>query len=126
MIIEKEAKFVNFKNNIISNLTKIMSQKIKTELKIFKIESSKHLSESLTCYKKQTNFLKEECQSKDMVIAKLSKTIENLTSKKTQVISRDAQTNQNAPPKELSFNLDGIQEDVAESLNTKQSKINLK
>ena len=126
MIIEKEAKFVNFKNNIISNLTKIMSEKIKTELKIFKIESSKHLSESLTCYKKQTNFLKEECQSKDMVIAKLSKTIENLTSKKTQVISRDAQTNQNAPPKELSFNLDGIQEDVAESLNTKQSKINLK
>ena len=61
-----------------------------------------------------------------MVTAKLSKTIENLTSKKTQVISRDAQTNQNAPPKELSFNLDGIQEDVAESLNTKQSKINLK
>ena len=124
--MEKEAKFLNFKNNIISNLTKIISKKIKTELKIFKIESSKHLSESLTCYKKQTNVLKEQCKSKDMVIAKLSKTTENLTSKKTQLISRDAQTNPNPPPKELSSKLDGIQEDVAESLNTKQSKINLK
>ena len=27
--MEKEAKFVNFKNNIISNLTKIISEKIK-------------------------------------------------------------------------------------------------
>ena len=124
--MEKEAKFLNFKNNIIPNLTKIISKKIKTELKIFKIETSKHLSESLTCYKKQTNVLKEQCKSKDMVIAKLSKTIENLRSKKTQLISRDAQTNPNPSPKELSSNLDGIQEEVAESLNTKQSKINLK
>ena len=33
--IEKEAKFVNFKNNIISDLTKIIGEKIKTELKPF-------------------------------------------------------------------------------------------
>ena len=76
--VEKEAKFVNFKKNIISNLAKIISEKIKTELKISKIESSKHLSESMTWYKKQTNFLKEECKLKDMIIAKLSKIIENL------------------------------------------------
>ena len=77
--IEKEAKFVNFKNNIISDLTKIISEKIKTELKAFKIESSKHLSESLTWYKNETNILKEERKSKDMIKAKLSKRIENLT-----------------------------------------------
>ena len=87
--IEKEAIFVNFKNNIISDLTKIISEKIKTELKLFKLESSKHLSESLTWYKKQTNVLKEECKSKDVIIAKLSKIIENLTNKKPQVISRN-------------------------------------
>ena len=46
--VEKEVKFVNFKNNIICDLTKIIREKNKTELKIFKIESSKHLSESLT------------------------------------------------------------------------------
>ena len=87
--MEKEAKFVNLKSNIISDLTKIISEKLKTELKIFKIGLSKHLSESLTWYKKQTNVLKKECKSKDMVIAKLSKTIENLTNKKPQVRSRD-------------------------------------
>ena len=42
----EEAEFVNLKNNIISYLTKISSEKIKTKLKMFKIESSKHLSES--------------------------------------------------------------------------------
>ena len=67
--MEKEAKFVNFKNNIISDLTKIISEKIKTELKTFKIESS----ESLTWFKNETNILKEECKLKDMIIAKLSK-----------------------------------------------------
>ena len=70
-----------------------------------------------------------------MIIAKLSKTIEKLTNRKPQVISRDVQTNSNPPTKEpplwdiiseLSSNSDGIQEEVAESSNTKQSKINLK
>ena len=88
--MEKEAKFVNIKNNIMPDISKIISEKIKSELNIFKIESAKHLSESLTWYKKQTNVLKDECKSKDMIIAKLSKTIENLTNKKPQVISRDA------------------------------------
>ena len=46
--MEKEAKFANFKYNIISDLTKIINEKIKTELKTFKIESLKQLSESLT------------------------------------------------------------------------------
>ena len=123
--MEKEAKFVNF-NNIISK--KIISEKIKKELKILKIESSKHLLESLTWYKKQTNILKGECKPKDMIIAKLSKTTENLTSKKPLVISRDVQTNINPPTKEpplwdimseLSSNSDGIQEEVVESSNTK-------
>ena len=41
--MEKEIQFVNFKNNINSDLTKIISEKIKPELKTFKIESSKHL-----------------------------------------------------------------------------------
>ena len=70
--MEKEAKFVNFKNNIISDLTKIISEKIKAELKTFKIESLKQLSESLTWYKNETNVLKEEFQSKDMIIVKIS------------------------------------------------------
>ena len=70
--MEKEAKFVNFKNNIISDLTKIISEKIKTELKTFKIESLKQLSEYLTWYKNETNVLKEEFKSKDMIIAKIS------------------------------------------------------
>ena len=88
--MDKEAKFVNFKNNITSYISKIIRKKIKSELNIFKRESAKHLSESLTWYKKQTNVLNDECKSKDMIIAKLSKTIENLTNKKPQVISRDA------------------------------------
>ena len=71
--MEKEAKFLNCKNNIISDLTKIISEKIKRELKTFKIESSKHLPKSLTWYKKQTNVLKEECKSKNLIIAKLKK-----------------------------------------------------
>ena len=133
--MEQEAKLVNFKNNIISDLTKIISENIKSELKIFKIEWSKHLSESFTWYKKQTNVLKEECKSKDMIIVKLSKTIENLISKKTQVTSRDVQTNSNPLTKELplwdimselSSDSDGIQEEMTEFSNTKQSKINLK
>ena len=70
--MKKEAKFVNFKNNIISDLTKIISEKIKTEQKTFKIESLKQLSESLTWHKNKTNVLNEECKSKDMIIAKLS------------------------------------------------------
>ena len=86
---EKEARFVNFKNNIISDLTKIISEKIKTELKTFKIESLKQLSESLTWYKNEANVLKEECKSKDMIISKLPKTTEKLTNKKPKVISRD-------------------------------------
>ena len=70
-----------------------------------------------------------------MIIAKLSKTIENLTNKKPQVISRDVQTNSDPPTKEppfwdimseLSSNSDGNQEEVAESSNTKELKINLR
>ena len=59
-----------------------------------------------------------------MIIAKLSKTIENLTKKKPKVISRYVQTSSNQPIKEpplweimseLSSNSDGIQEEVTES-----------
>ena len=69
-----------------------------------------------------------------MIIAKLSKTIEILTNKNLEVISRDVQTNSNPPTKEpplwdimseLSSNLDGIQEEITEPSNTKQSKTNL-
>ena len=69
-----------------------------------------------------------------MIIAKLSKTIENLTNKNPDVISRDVQTNSNPPTKEptpwdimseLSSNSDRIPEEVPESSNFKQSKINL-
>ena len=49
----------------------MIKEKIKTELKTFKTESPKRLSESLTWYKNQTNGLKGECESKDMIIAKL-------------------------------------------------------
>ena len=70
--MRKEGRFVNFKNNIIAKLTKIISEKIKIELKTFKTDSLKELSESLTWYKNETNVLKEECKSKDMIIAKLS------------------------------------------------------
>ena len=59
-----------------------------------------------------------------MIIAKLSKTIENLTNKKPKEISRDVQTNSNQPtkfedyvtstwvPSELSSNSDGTQVEV--------------
>ena len=43
--VEKGARFVNFKKNIISKLTKIISEKIKTELNTFKTDSLKELSE---------------------------------------------------------------------------------
>ena len=91
--MEKEARFVNFKNNIIAEVTKIISEKIKTELKTFKTDSLKELPESLTWHKNETSVLKEECKSKNMIIAKLSKIIENLTNKKLEVIPRDVQTN---------------------------------
>ena len=119
--MEKETKFVNIKNNISSDLTTTISENIKAELKTFKIASPKHLSESLTSYKNKTNILKEECESKDMIIAKFSKTIENLTNKNPDVISRDVQTNSNPPTKEppikdimseLSSNSDEIPEEI--------------
>ena len=135
--MEQETRFVNFKNNIIAELTKIIRAKIKTEPKTFKTDSLKELSDSLTWCKNETNVLKEECKSKDMIIAELSKTIENLTNKKPEVILRDIQTNSNQPTKEpplweimpiseLSSNSDGTQEEVTESSNFKQTKINLK
>ena len=120
---------------MIFDVTKIISEKIKTELKKFEIESPKYLSESLTWYKNQANFLKGECKSNDVIIAKLSKTIENLTDKNLEVISRDVQTNSNPSTKnpplwnimsELLSNSHEIQGKVAESSNIKQSKINLK
>ena len=89
----------------------------------------------MTWYKNKAKVLKEECKSKDIIFAKLSKTTENLTNKKLEVISRDVQTNSNQPTKdppfwdimsELSSNLDGIQEEVTESSNFKQSIINKK
>ena len=67
-----------------------------------------------------------------MTIAKLSKTIENLTNKKPEVISRDVQTNSNEPTKEspfweimseLSSNSDGTQEEVGASTITKEVTI---
>ena len=58
--MEKEARFVNFKNNIIAKLTKIINKQIKIELRTFKTDSLKELSESLTWYKNETNNLKEE------------------------------------------------------------------
>ena len=85
--MDKEARFVNLKNNIISVLTKTISEKVKTELQTFKTDSLRKLSESLTWYKNETSVLKEECNSKDMITTKLSKTIENLTNKKSEIIS---------------------------------------
>ena len=64
-----------------------------------------------------------------MVIAKLSRTIENLTSKITQVISRHVQTKSNRLASEsllldimseLSPDSEGIQREVAEFTNTNQ------
>ena len=71
----------------------------------------------------------------NMIFAKFSKTIENLTNKKLEVISRDVQTNSNQPTEDppfwnimsqLSSNLDGIQEEVTVSSNFKRSIINKK
>ena len=39
--MEQETRFVNFKNNIITELIKIIRVKIKTELKTFKTDSLK-------------------------------------------------------------------------------------
>ena len=46
--MEKEANFVIFKINIISNLMNTISKRVKAELKPSKIESSKHVSKSFT------------------------------------------------------------------------------
>ena len=73
--MEKEANFVNFNNNNISHLKKIINIKIKTELKTLRIELAKHLSESLSWYKEQINIIKEKCKSKDIILFKLSKTV---------------------------------------------------
>ena len=98
---------MNLKSKIISDLTK-------------------RLSESLTWYKKQTNVLKEECKSKDMIIATHSRTTENLTSRNIQVMSRNFQMNSNPTTREsplsdimselLSYS-DGIEKNVAKSSN---------
>ena len=97
--MEKEANFVNFKIKIISDLIKIINEKIKTELKTFKIESLKHQNHWLGT-KNQTNLLKDECKLNCMIIAKLSRTVESLTRKKIQVIWQDVKMNSNPPPKE--------------------------
>ena len=55
------------------------------------------MSEFLTSRKEQKN---NECKSKDMIIAKLSRTIENVTSKKIQVMSSDVKANSNPHAKE--------------------------
>lgn len=51
-------KFCKFKSNVNSDLTKVINEKMKMELKAFKVALSKRLSESLTQYKKQTIVLK--------------------------------------------------------------------
>ena len=121
-------------DTIISELKKEIVERIKTELKLFRVESAKHLSESLTWYKEQTNVLKEECKSKDINLGKLSKTFENLTSKKTLLKLRDIQTNLNIPATEplhrdimpeLPHDSDGIQEEVKKYSNARKSNINL-
>ena len=48
-------KFCKFKSNVNSDLTKVIDEKMKMELKTFKVTSSKRLSESLTSYKKTNN-----------------------------------------------------------------------
>ena len=98
---------MNLKSKIISDLTK-------------------RLSESLTWYKKQTNVLKEECKSKDMIIATHSRTTEDLTSRNIQVMSRNIQMNSNPTTREsplsdimselLSYS-DGIEKNVAKFSN---------
>ena len=52
--MEKEAKFVNFKKKNISDLPKIISEKNKTELKTFKIESLRTIIKILDLVQKQS------------------------------------------------------------------------
>ena len=63
--MKKDAKFINFKKKYYLQPNKNNQQKIKTELKTFKTESFKQLSESLTWYKNETNVLKEEVKGHD-------------------------------------------------------------
>ena len=88
----------------------------------------------MTWCKEQAIVLKEEYKSKDIIIAKISRTLENLMSKKTQKISWYDQTNSNPPENypslwdlmsELSPNSNEIQEEVAKSPSTKQPKSNV-
>ena len=66
-----------FKNNLISSLAKIVNKRNKR--------------------------FEEEVKSKNIIIAKLSRRIENLPCKNTKVISWDVQANWNAPAKEPSL-----------------------
>ena len=52
--MEKEAKFVNFLKKNISDLPKIISEKNKTELKTFKIESLRTIIKILDLVQKQS------------------------------------------------------------------------
>ena len=120
--MEKEANFINFKINI-SDLKKIINEKIQMELKTFKIESAKHLSESLT--HSTDNLLKEECKAKEKISAKHSRMIEKFKKYKgpsniTGCSNKLKSTCQRASS--LGHNASRIQEEVPESSHTKQSK----
>ena len=95
--MEKEANFINFKINI-SDLKKIINEKIQMELKTFKIESAKHLSESLT--HSTGNLLKEECKAKGKISAKHSRMIEKFKKYKGPSNITGC-SNSNLPAKEL-------------------------
>ena len=78
----KKAHYTTFTKEIIIELQKAVEGIFNFELQKFKAKSEKTLSDSHALYQEQTESLKEGCRTKDIMISKLLKTIENLSSKK--------------------------------------------
>ena len=80
--ILKKAHYTTFKKEIIIELQKTVQGIFNLELEQFKTKSEKTLSDSHALYQEQIQSLKEACRTKDLMISKLLKTIENLSSNK--------------------------------------------
>ena len=78
----RKAHYTAFKNEIITELQKTVEGIFKSKLEQFKVKSEKALSDSHIVYQEQIQSLNEACRTKDIMISKLSETIDNLNSNK--------------------------------------------
>ena len=89
----KKAHYTTLKIENVIELQKIVEGMFNSELEQFKVKSEKTLSDSHTLYQEQIQSLKEACRTKDIMIAKLLETIENLSSNKNHNSCNTTTTN---------------------------------